>query len=246
MQPSRVLIPLAFLFACFVGRAEEEIALIYNGPAADPYGAEAVAALAEKAGLDPVFFRSFRKLPDLLEDASVLIVGGTEDDLDPILREATPRVRKAVKEFIAAGGRYLGICGGAYVASAGWPDTDRFVKALGLVAVKTDDFTDDDEPQIIRVQWKGRKRSLYFQYGPQFLVDGRTAKTIHKTAFYSDGSLAALWMPSGKGRIYLCGPHPEADESWLEEEDGSTIRNHSAWRDTDDLAEDMMNDLLAD
>lgn len=227
--------------------AEEEVetALIYKGAAADEDGAQAVAEIAKDAGLKPVFFQDLKKLPDLLDDAAVLVIGGTEDDLDPILDALTPEVQAAVKEFIADGGRYLGICGGAFVASEGWQDPGKFVKGLGLVKVKTDSFSEDADPVIIRVEWKGEKRSIYYQYGPKFLA-GDESGNLHKTAFYSDGSLAAFWAPVGEGRVYLCGPHPEADDTWLEEEDGSTIDNASAWHDTDDLAEDMMKDLLAD
>lgn len=61
-------------------------------------------------------------------------------------------------------------------------------------------------------------------------------------ARYDDGSIAACFKKVGNGKVYLCGPHLEADESWIDDE----VANSSKWKPTDNLAADMMNDVLKD
>ena len=149
----------------------------------------------------------------------------------------------------------LGICGGAYLASLGsdWPQSEGGREDdLGLVAVESFAFDlKNPAPQIITVHWpKGSARSIYYQYGPAFdpkaLAAGvPTAKIL---AWYSTGSVAAFAADSGKGRIALCGPHPEGVEDWLEDDDGTMILNWEKWdkRGTGDLVRQLFETLLAD
>jgi len=228
--------------------------LIYNGEGAAEGGPEALGLVAKALGHRVGYIADLEELPDALDGAAAFMIGGTEDDTGDLL-EALEEVETELKDYIATGGRYLGICGGAYLASLGsdWPQSEGGREDdLGLVAVESFAFDlKNPAPQIITVHWpKGSARSIYYQYGPAFdpkaLAAGvPTAKIL---AWYSTGSVAAFAADSGKGRIALCGPHPEGVEDWLEDDDGTMILNWEKWdkRGTGDLVRQLFETLLAD
>ncbi len=56
---------------------------------------------------------------------------------------------------------------------------------------------------------------MYFQDGPYFLLD-RGATGVRVLATYTNGKIAALVAPYGKGKVGVSGPHPEATIAWYE------------------------------
>lgn len=214
--------------------------LIYNGATAAQGGPEAIANVAQALGLAVRFFDRADKLPPLLKDTGICVIGGTEDDLEPFLAEFTPATRKALADWIRNGGRYLGICGGGYMASEGWEEKQGFTKALALIPMATEAWMEDPDPRIINVTWNGKRRSIYYQYGPAFLVEPGAGAEI--LARYDDGRAAALAMAAGTGRILVWGPHPEADETWLDDDPAPVGAEN--WRDTSDIARAMFARLL--
>ena len=110
----------------------ERYALIYNGASADADSTEAIAEIASKGGLPIKYVNDLNALPILLDKARVFIVGGTDDDVQPLLEAFTPSTRQALKAYLQNGGRYLGVCGGAFLASAGWHDEGDFSQPWGL------------------------------------------------------------------------------------------------------------------
>ena len=224
------------------GSGEELYALIYNGPVAAEGGPEAVAAVAEQIGLPVIFVADMAELPDLLEGAAILVVGGTEDDLDPLYESFTPEVMAALDTFLSNGGRYLGICGGGFLASTGWYETDgSFVEMLGLIPAESTDYDyENDEPQIVTVEWLGETYSMYFQAGPMFeMAENNAGEAVEVIAHYADGGIAALVSSYGEGKVAVIGPHPEADESWSEEAEGG-----EEWYSTTDLLAALLEELL--
>lgn len=219
---------------------EGSYALIYNGPVAAEDGPEAVAAIAKQAGLSVMFVSDIAELPHLLNDAAVFIIGGTEDDLDPLKDAFTPDVTAALEAYLRDGGRYWGICGGGYLASTGWEEDEIFVEMLALVPAESSEFDENDEPQMLPIQWLGETRSMYFQFGPAFdLTDSQ--EDVNVFAYYDDGRIAGLISSYGDGKVAVCGPHPEARESWSDE-----ATNGDEWISTTDLAVALLQDLLSD
>ncbi len=214
-----------------------KVALIYNGQFADRQSAQRISTLALQSGFEPVYFSDLKQLEEHIDDAGLLAFGGTVDDIGPLINSFTPESISAIRHFIQEGGRYLGICGGAYLASAGWQEEGGFTRALGLAPLTTANFASDALPRIMTVNWKGTPRSVYYQLGPNFTLP--ESEDAHVLARYSDHSIAALMLKSGRGTIYLVGPHPEAEETWLEED----MEGLSNWSNTDDLARDMMQDV---
>ncbi len=217
----------------------DKYALVYNGPASAEDCPEAAAEIAKSVGLNVRFVSNLRDLPRLLNSAAVFIIGGTEDDMRPLLKAFTPQVSAVLRDYLQKGGRYLGICGGGFMASTGWDEGGTYMKGLAIIPAASSVFKDDFSARILPVKWMGNIRPMFFKAGPDFqLKDSK--ETVHVIAYYGDGSVAALICSYGKGRVAVCGPHPEARESWKDEAaDGST------WTSSTDLAIALLKDLLS-
>ncbi len=218
----------------------DKYALIYNGPVSAEDGPEAAAEIAKIAGLKVMFVSVPGDIPRLLDNATVFIIGGTEDDMSPMLKAFTPKVATAIKKYLRKGGRYLGICGGGFMASTGWNEDSKYVQGLGIIPAKSRVFQDSFEARILPVKWMGKNRTMFFKAGPDFHLT-KTHEAVHIVATYSDGSIAALMSTYGKGRVAVCGPHPEARESWKDD-----AVNSDMWVSSTDLAVQFLKDLLSD
>jgi hypothetical protein len=214
-------------------------ALIYNGSVAAEGAAEAVAVIAAQAGLASRFVSNLALLPGLLDQAAVFVVGGTEDDLSPLIAAFTPTVKTALTTYLQGGGRYWGICGGGFLASTGWEDYDGFVPMLGIAPAESGDLDGNYAPRILPVEWLGATYLMYFQAGPTFYLEP-TAEAVQVIAHYQSGEIAALMNSYGAGKVAVSGPHPEADDSWLYE-----VAYDPGWTPTGALAVAMLQGLLS-
>lgn len=126
------------------------------------------------------------------------------------------RDREAVRAYVRAGGRYLGLCLGGYLAgrTPGYGllpgDTDQLVCRPASPLRHTGEA-------VVAVTWGGRVRQLYVQDPPVFLLDavptGASRPTV--VARYSQGDPAVVSGSFGEGRVVVCGPHPEATPDWF-------------------------------
>lgn len=245
--PLRMLILIGFLFICVFYSTNSSFAdensgaaLIYNGKFADSASAKALSKLAGEFGLKTVWFNHPRTLKTLklLKKVKIVIIGGTVDDINPFAKSFTADIVQALKQFINEGGAYLGICGGGYLASSGWEEKDGFMKAMGLVPFASDSYLTDPKAQIIQIKWNNETRSVYYQFGPKFLLPENASENV--IARYDDNSVAAFSSTTGMGKIVLAGPHPEADETWIDD----SVKNASEWTSTYDMALSMMQEAL--
>ncbi len=134
--------------------------------------------------------------------------GGT--DLPPAWRHMRPYA-KTIRDFVHGGGHYLGLCLGGYLAGSNpgfglLPgDSNEYIESRGAEVTSLKDT-------VISVQWRGRRRRIYFQDGPYFTLQPRARATV--LARYENGLAAAVVARYGAGRVGVVGPHPEADRSW--------------------------------
>ena len=219
---------------------QEQYALIYNGPVSDGDSTRAIADVVRQVGLPVRYLSNIEALPAELNNARVFIVGGTEDDVEPLLNAFTADARSALKTYLQNGGRYLGICGGAFVASAGWSEEEGFVPALGLVPATSDDYDGDFSARIFPITWLGEKRQMYYQAGPQF-TPVPNPEQVKVIAHFQNHQIAALISLYGKGKVAVSGPHPEAPESWKTNAvDGDKMESNIH------LAVGLVNELLSE
>ena len=214
--------------------AAPRLALIYNGVDSDENSRDALKTIAQNSGYETAFFADPSAMIADLGRASLLIFGGTGDDITKLLALFNnAQTIRAMKDFVSNGGVYLGICGGAYIASEGYDDTNGPVKALGLAPVQTDTFLTDPTPIIIKVTWGDTVRPIYYQNGPKFIPSAQAS--VQVLSRYADNSIAAVVSNSGKGKVILLGHHPEAETSWVDTE----TKNAGDWIPTDDLADNL-------
>ena len=143
---------------------------------------------------------------DFFDDVDLVAVPGgvgDSDSYDYLMRINGQRIRN----FVAGGGHYLGICMGAY-----WADTDY----LGLLNnVRATQYirspgTDTRRPHAkeMPVVWGDVRTSMYFYDGCTFAGPG----PYSIEARYPNGGPMAIFQD----RIGLIGCHPEADQHWYD------------------------------
>lgn len=217
-------------------------ALVYRGPASSEGCPEAVGRLLEAQSFRVVYCG-----PDEEVDVSAESLAGAQVYAQPgggSLRPAWRHTRDyapALRDFVSAGGNYLGFCLGAYLAGddpgyALFPGQVRqYIGTAGATIT-------DTKSTVVGVDWRGDSRSLYFQDGASFTVpdDDWSAVGGEVLARYRNGAVAAVVAPHGRGRIGLVGPHPEADASWYR---AAGLRSPAG--DNFDLAHDLIGATLA-
>ena len=143
---------------------------------------------------------------DFFDDVDIVCVPGgfgDSDSFDSLMRENGQRIRN----FVAAGGRYLGICMGAY-----WADTDYF----GLLdSVRVSQYirspgTDTHRPHAkhMPVTWNNAPKHMYFYDGCTYAGTGNR----NTVARYPNGDPMAIVQD----RVGLIGCHPEAERHWYD------------------------------
>jgi len=113
--------------------------------------------------------------------------------------------QKRVREFVDAGGKYLGICMGAYWAGSHYFD---LLDGVDAVQYMTRPGTDTRRPHAkeMPVTWRGQEESMFWYDGCAFVGNG-CYKTI---ATYANSDPMAIIQ----GNLGLIGCHPEAEEFW--------------------------------
>ena len=217
------------------------IALVYRGPAGCAGCSEAAAALLQssKWGFDVRYVGPNEplQLSDATLKTAALYVqpggNGTVEQAFAALQANAP----AIRDFIASGGRYLGLCMGGYLAGSD--------PGFNILPGNTDEYITtrrasvrDEEDTVVPIDWGNQQRYMYFQDGPYFILNHR-ADNVNKLATYTNGKIAALVAPYGKGKVGVSGPHPEATTSWYND-------NHLTDPDgpDTDLGRDLVDALM--
>jgi hypothetical protein len=203
--------------------------LVYNGPVVCRGCAKAVGDVVRAAGLPLRYVSRPERVPGLLGNARAFVVPATDYGTESMRRSFAASALPALRRYLRAGGRYWGVCGGAFLAAR-----------LGIVPVRVETYSSNPRPHLEKVRWYGRLRWMFYQGGPRFIRTSPDAP-IKVIAIYSDGSIAAFVHRVGKGKVIVTGPHPEATRSWLIAKGVSP----SGWRPTFPLAVAMLRDLLA-
>jgi len=112
-----------------------------------------------------------------------------------------------VRQFVKDGGRYLGICMGAYWAG---PHYLNILKDIDAVQYMTQPKTDTRRPHAknISVEWLGQPMNMFW-YDGCALVGAGYHDTIAK---YANGDAMAIIQ----NRIGLIGAHPESEQFWYD------------------------------
>ena len=160
---------------------------------------------------------------------------GDSDSYDSLLKHSANRIR----EFVSNGGRYLGICMGAY-----WADSHYFnilddVRAVQYIK-QPNTCTRRPHAKNMPVMWKDRYSmvepyKMFFYDGCALVGDKSKFETI---ATYSNGDAMAIIQ----NRIGLIGCHPESEQFWYDSY--SYMKGYYHRGIHHDLLLDFANDLM--
>jgi glutamine amidotransferase-like uncharacterized protein len=110
-----------------------------------------------------------------------------------------------IKKFIDQGGKYLGICMGAYWAGSEYFDILHDIDAVQYI---TRPGTDTRRPhaKALPITWNGESHKMFFYDGCALIGNGE-----HETvATYANGDAMAIIQ----NNIGLIGCHPESERHW--------------------------------
>jgi len=113
----------------------------------------------------------------------------------------------SVRQFVESGGKYLGICMGAYWAGSHYFNMLDKVDAVQYIKRPTTD-TRRPHAKNIKINWLGNNTEMFFYDGCAFIGDGKYI-TI---ATYSNGDPMAIIQKN----IGLIGCHPESEQFWYD------------------------------
>jgi len=115
----------------------------------------------------------------------------------------------AIRDYIESGGRYLGICMGAYWASNLYLDILDNVEAVQYLKRPNTD-TRRPHAKNMPIVWRGQPMNMFW-YDGCALVGGNMSP-YQTIATYSNGDNMAIIQ----NRIGLIGCHPESEQFWYD------------------------------
>ena len=155
---------------------------------------------------------------------------GDADSYDTLFKNNA----QAVRGFVRQGGRYLGICMGAYWAGRHYLNILDSVDAVQYLKRPGAD-TRRPHAKHMSITWRGQPDHMFWYDGCALVGDNTKFETV---ATYVNGDAMAIIQ----NRIGLIGCHPEADKFWY---DGySWMRRHWTGNRHAQLVE-FANDLMA-
>lgn len=195
-----------------------EAVAVYRGPAGCDGCSETVRTAIER--LDPRYRVDFVGpaepldiTPANLRRYRLYVQPGGGQDIPAALASLGEARSAALRDYVAQGGRYLGLCMGAYLADANNlalipEELDSEVGRPGFPVTTIDDTA-------VAVRWAGHDDHVFYQDGPY--LPPSHAPGFHVLATYANGDIAAARYAFGQGVVALSGPHPEADADWFDQ-----------------------------
>lgn len=161
--------------------------------------------------LSPYFrFKIFTKHEledDFFDDVDIIAVPGGIGDSDTY-KYLMKIHAQSIRNFVASGGKYLGICMGAY-----WADTDYLglLNTTRVVQYIKRPGTDTRRPHAknIQITWENDPMNMYFFDGCAMVGDESKFETI---ARYKNGDPMAIIQDN----VGLIGCHPESEKHWYD------------------------------
>ena len=130
---------------------------------------------------------------------------GDSDSFDTLLGQNGKYVRK----FVRKGGKYLGICMGAFWAGRHYFNILEGVDAVQYIK-QPGTCTRRPHAKNMPTNWyNGHYQDMFFYDGPTFIGDG--SFETHATYFDTGMPMAIM-----QGNIGLIGCHPESEEFWYD------------------------------
>ena len=216
-----IWLSFTFLFSsgslASIPNATSKKALIYNGPGVCEVCPESAAELISQLGFTYEFIQPEQMTAANFSKASLYIQPGGTDRPSDIMEALTANQIHNLKNFVAAGGFYFGICSGGYLAGETISDEEN-TKGFGLLPLNISEEQEDGTPKLEKIIWNKKSvREVYFQDAPYFDSDALPQAHVFAT-YRASGHAAALINNYGQGRVGVVGPHLESTDSWFTED----------------------------
>ena len=143
---------------------------------------------------------------NFFDDVDIIAVPGGFGDAETF-KTAFKSNGNRVRQFVQNGGKYLGICMGAYWAGQHYFNMLDNVDAVQYI---TQPGTDTRRPHAkdIKITWNGTDTTMFFYDGCALVGDGQ----YDTIATYANGDSMAIIQKN----IGLIGCHPEAEQFWYD------------------------------
>jgi hypothetical protein len=142
----------------------------------------------------------------LFKDAHIVAFPGGIGDASSYDRFFRRKIENIIADYVSNGGRYLGICMGAYWAGSQYFDILDSVEPVQYIKQPNADIR-RSYGTAANVTWMHENHDMYFYDGCAFIGDSKKFETI---ATYKNGDPMAIIQ----NRIGLIGCHLESEEFW--------------------------------
>jgi glutamine amidotransferase-like uncharacterized protein len=156
---------------------------------------------------------------------------GDSDSYDTILKNN----KDVVVDFVTRGGKYLGICMGAYWAGKDYFNILDKVDAVQYIK-RPNACTKRPHAKNMPVMWKNQPYNMFFYDGCALVGDENSPYQTFAT--YSNGDNMAIIQ----NRIGLIGCHPESEQFWYDSYSWLKGKYHQGIHHT--LLLDFVNELM--
>jgi glutamine amidotransferase-like uncharacterized protein len=144
----------------------------------------------------------------LFKDIDIIAMPGGIGEADKYYEFIKRKAGNAIADFIDQGGRYLGICMGAYWADEDYLDILDGIRCRQYIKRPWADIR-RSYPTTARVKWLDRDYRMYFHDGTAFVGD--TSKFVTVARYANNDPMAII-----QNRVGLIGCHPESMYSWYD------------------------------
>ncbi|MEW6113492.1 MAG: BPL-N domain-containing protein, partial [Thermodesulfobacteriota bacterium] len=204
---------------------EEVSVALYSGPGTWP---ESVLAAEEMFGW--LGFQVERVGPEFISNqtmdtSAILVIPG--GDMYQYSQDISPAGKENIRDYVGAGGAYVGICGGAYFASEEviWRGhrlpMDPVAVFPGMAQGPIDEIAPYPEYRMAQLDVEDAANPMVhsmpdtmwmlYYWGPA-LIPNTDAEVVQLARFGATGRPAMIAFGYGLGRVFLVATHPEIEE----------------------------------
>jgi glutamine amidotransferase-like uncharacterized protein len=147
---------------------------------------------------------------EFFDDVDMIMFPGGVGDSDKFDRFfASTDKDKIIQNYVKQGGRYIGICMGAYWADKDYFDILKHARASQYIKRPGTD-TRRPHPKAIDVTWRGQDTKMFFYDGCSIHGDESQFEVVARYKGNNDP------MAIVQGRVGLIGCHLEAEKYWYD------------------------------
>lgn len=147
-------------------------------------------------------------LDEVLDNVDGLLFPGGIGDSDSYFDFFTRTKANKIASFVDGGGRYIGVCMGAYWAGSRYFDILDKVDVVQYIKRPTAEIK-RSYGTVANIEWLGQKEKMFFYDGCTFVGTGQ----YDTVAKYANSEPMAIIQ----GNVGIIGCHPESEEFWYEE-----------------------------